>query len=302
MTGGEGRAAALFFIPGVIFFGCVFVYPAFATVRMSLSDVDATTIVQGGWSFIGLDNFTALIGMAAARRTLLNSGIFLLACIIPQVCLGLLFAVALKKRTRARKIARSVLLLPWLLPSVAVSAIFLWIFDSRAGLANWALQSLGLIDEPILWFTGPQAMLVIILVNIWIGIPFNFLILQSGLQALPDEVHEAAAVDGAGWWRELFSVTIPMLKESIFAVIMLGFIGTLKVFDFVWIMTRGGPANATMLPGPLAYDQAFQSFNYGRGAAIIMVTVVLMALLALIYLQVTRTGTEQATNSGGRRG
>jgi multiple sugar transport system permease protein len=284
------RSALLFFIPGVIFFGAVFVYPILETIQMAFSSVNADNIVNSNWPFVGLQNFISVFQLQATGQTLSNTAIFLVSSIVPQVVIGLLFAIGLRKSTRWTRVARALILLPWLLPTVTVASVFVWIFYTNGGLANWVLEVLGIVtpQSPVLWLAEPgTALLVIILVNIWIGIPFNFLIIQSGLQSLPDDVHEAAEMDGAGWWRELFSITIPMLKESLFAVTMLGVIGTLRVFDFVWIMTGGGPANATMLPGPLAYQQAFVQFNYGVGSAIIVLTVVAMAILSLIYVRVT---------------
>lgn len=278
----------MFLLPGAVFFAAIFVYPIIKTVQMALSTVTAENITTGDWPFAGLRNVVAVFHLQATGQTAVNTIIFLVGSIVPQVVIGLLFALGLRKSTRMRRIGRALMLLPWLLPSVAVSSVFLWIFYTNGGLANWVLGALGVIHKPVLWFANPvTALLVIILVNIWIGVPFNFLVLQSGLQALPEDVHDAAQVDGAGWWRELFSITIPMLRESIFAVVMLGVIGTLKVFDFVWIMTGGGPANATMLPGPLAYQQAFVQFAYGNGAAIIVLTVLLMAALSILYVRLT---------------
>jgi multiple sugar transport system permease protein len=282
------RAALLFMLPGAVFFVLIFIYPTLRTIQMAFSQVDADNITQGNWPFVGLKNFIDVFQLQAAGITVSNTVIFLAASIIPQVVIGLLLAIGLRTSTRLRRIGRALVLLPWLLPSVAVSSVFIFIFYTNGGLANWVLLALHVTTQPVLWFANPgTALFVIIVVNIWIGIPFNFMIIQSGLQSLPVDVHEAAAVDGAGWWRELFSITIPMLRESLFAVVMLGVIGTLKVFDFVWIMTRGGPANGTMLPGPLAYQEAFVAFNYGRGSAVIILTVLLMVVLAVIYVRVT---------------
>lgn len=282
------RAAMVFLLPGAIFFAAIFVYPTIRTVQMAFSAVNADTITQASWKFVGLENFITAFRLPAMGMTIQNTVVFLIGSIVPQVVIGLLLAIGLRKSTRVRRIIRALVLLPWLLPSVAVSAVFLFIFTTNGGLVNWAITSLGITPSPVLWFANPTtALIVIILVNIWIGIPFNFLIIQSGLQSLPDDVHEAAAVDGAGWWRELFSVTVPMLRESLFAVVMLGLIGTLKVFDFVWMMTAGGPANGTMLPGPLAYQEAFVQFDYGTGSAVIVLTVLVMVALSLVYVRVT---------------
>lgn len=296
------RAALAFLIPGIIYFAAIFIAPGVRTVQMSLSHVDATNITQGGWPFVGLDNFKAVFHLPALGIMLRNTGWFLVGSIVPQVVAGLLLAVGLRKQTRARRVGRALILLPWMLPSAAVATTFMFIFNTRGGLANFIGQALHLLKDPVLWFAGPgTALLVIIIVNIWVGIPFNFLIIQSGLQALPDDVHEAAAVDGAGWWRELFHITIPLLSASLFSVVMMGIIGTLKVFDFVWIMTAGGPANGTLLPGLMAYQQAFVNFNYGVGSAVMVLMVVLMLILSIIYIRVTTTR-EQPSGPATDRG
>lgn len=254
------------------------------TGQISLSDVSVRTITASSWDFIGADNFRSVASLPSLPRMLGNTGIFLVASIIPQIAISFFLAVTLRRVSFLGTAARALVLLPWLLPSVATAAVFLFLFNSQTGLANWLLSFVR-DGDPVLWFASPNlALVVIIIVNIWIGVPFNFLVLQSGLQALPEEVHEAAAVDGAGWLREMLWVTIPMLKESFFAVAMLGIIGTLKVFDFVWIMTGGGPANGTLLPGLLAYQLAFVGLDYGAGAAVVVTMVIVMAALAVAYL------------------
>lgn len=252
---------------------------------MSLSQVDITNVTSYLWQFTGFANFSTIFKLQAFRQTLINTGIFLSASLIPQVIIGLLFAIGLRHSNRWTRIGRSLVILPWLIPTVAIAAVFSFIFNSRNGLSNYILESLHIISQPMLWFSDPGlALMVMVVINIWYGVPFNFLVIQSGLQAVPLELHEAAVMDGAGWWRELFSITIPLLKDSLFAVVMLGIIGTLKVFDFVWILTQGGPANGTMLPGPLAYQEAFVNFRYGVGSAVIVLTIVFMAAMSAIYV------------------
>ena len=113
--------------------------------------------------------------------------------------------------------------------------------------------------------------------------------IQSGLQGIPTNLHEAALIDGAGWWKELTRITIPLLRETLLTVLLLGIMGTLNVFGFVWILTQGGPADATMLPGLLAYTQAFVDFNYGQGAAVILGVVVVLLCIAGMFLLATRS-------------
>jgi multiple sugar transport system permease protein len=279
-----------FLVPVVVWIIVMFGYPIVETVRMALSYVNGTNFTVGTWKFAGLQNFRSLPSLQGWQLMLRNTGIFLVASIVPQFVVGGLLAVALTEKTRLRRWGRSVVLLPWLFPQVAVATVFLWMFASPAGLFDSLYKSLGLGHAvPYFLQTSNDALIVVILLNIWIGIPFNYLVIQSGLQGIPTNLHEAALIDGAGWWRELTRITIPLLRETLLTVVLLGIMGTMNVFAFVWILTQGGPADATMLPGPLAYTEAFIDFNYGQGAAVIIGVVVVLMCVAGMFLVATRT-------------
>ena len=279
-----------FLIPVVIWVLVMFGYPVIETVRMALSYVNGTNFTTGGWKFAGLANFRALPNLQAWHQMLRSTGLFLVGSIVPQFIIGGLLAVALNQGSRIRRWARSLVLLPWLFPQVATATVFLWMFASPAGLFDSLYRSLGFGHHvPYFLQTGNDALIVVILLNIWIGIPFNYLVIQSGLQGIPGDLHEAALIDGAGWWRELTRITIPLLRETILTVLLLGIMGTMNVFAFVWILTQGGPADATMLPGPLAYSLAFVDFNYGQGAAVIIGVVVVLLCITGMFLLATRS-------------
>jgi len=288
---GSGRSSAwLFLLPVVAWLLVMFGYPIVDTVRMAFSNVGSTNFTTGPWKFVGLANFRSLPQLQGWNLMLRNTGIFIVASIVPQFIIGGLLAVSLHEKSRVRRWGRSLILLPWLFPPVATASVFIWMFASPQGLFDSVFKSLGLVTKAPYFLQSPaDALIVVILVNIWIGIPFNYLIIQSGLQAIPSNLHEAALVDGAGWWRELLRVTIPLLRETILTVIMLGIMGTMNVFAFVWIITQGGPADATMLPGPLAYTEAFVDFDYGQGAAVIVGVVVVLLCIACMFILVTRT-------------
>jgi len=181
---------------------------------------------------------------------------------------------------------RGLLLSGWQIPSVVTGTIFLWLFNLDYGLVNFILTSLNLIKDPIGWVTQANTALgTVILVNIWLGIPFNTILLTAGIAGLPDDVFEAAMVDGANAWQKLIYITIPMLRSTILAVIMLGFIYTLRVFDVIWIMTKGGPADATEVLPTFAYRLSFISFNFGQSAAVSVIMLVILLVAAIIYLK-----------------
>ena len=279
-----------FLIPVVAWVLIMFGYPIYQTIRIAFSYVNSTNFTAGAWKFAGFQNFRLLPDLQGWRLMLRNTGVFLVGSIVPQFIIGGLLAVTLRESSRLRRLARSLVLLPWLFPPVATATVFLWMFESPQGVFDSVFKSLGLVHaDPYFLQTSNDALIVVILVNIWIGIPFNFLVIQSGLQAIPANLHEAAIVDGAGWWKELTRITIPLLRETVLTVLMLGIMGTMNVFAFVWILTQGGPANATMLPGPLAYSEAFVDFQYGQGAAIIVVVVVVLMCVAGAFLLLTRS-------------
>jgi multiple sugar transport system permease protein len=162
------------------------------------------------------------------------------------------------------------------------------LFNLDYGLVNFLLTSLKLVHEPIAWFFQPNtAMVAVIIANIWLGIPFNVILLSAGLAGLPEDVYEAATVDGANGWQKVFYITLPLLKSTILAVLMLGFIYTLRVFDIIWIMTKGGPGTATEVLPTLAYRLSFINFNFGQSAAVSVIILAILLIAAVLYLKFT---------------
>jgi len=277
-----------FLVPGIIYSLFMFGYPIYLVVRMAFSNVTFENFTSGAWKFVGFANFRALPDLPGWDLMLRNSGIFLIGSIVPQFIIGGLLAVVLRETSRLRRIARSLVLLPWLFPAVATATVFLWMFQAPEGLFDSVLKALGIVHSPPYFLDQPtDALVVVILVNIWIGIPFNYLVIQSGLQAISRDLHETATIDGASWLQELLRITVPLLRETLVTVLMIGIMGTMNVFAFVWILTAGGPANGTMLPGLFAYQQAFVNFDYGDGAAMIVLIVVVLLLVGAGYVLLT---------------
>nr|WP_232531046.1 sugar ABC transporter permease [Microlunatus antarcticus] len=186
-------------------------------------------------------------------------------------------------------VLRALFLLPWLLPLIVGSAAWRAILEQDSGILNVTLQNLGVIDGPVPWLTSPSVALVsVILVNIWLGIPFNLTLLYSGLQAIPDELYEAGALDGATGWRAFWSITWPNLRAVVSVVLMLGVIYTLKVLDIILGLTQGGPANATQTIALQSYQRSFVEFKFGQGAALSNILIVISLAFAIIYLRVNR--------------
>lgn len=184
---------------------------------------------------------------------------------------------------------RATLMISWMLPKVVAGTLFRWILSGDFGILNQFLRGAGLISQNILWLSSSQlALWGIIIANVWIGIPFNMIILLGGLQTLSEELFEAAKIDGAGPWQVFVKITLPLLRPTIMILLILGFIYTSKVFDLVHVMTQGGPLNSTQLLPYYSYVQSFQFFNFGKGAAISGVIFVFLIVLSGLYLRETQ--------------
>ena len=188
-----------------------------------------------------------------------------------------------------RRLARSLIIIPWLLPLLITGFIFRFLFQSEAGAINQVLGDLHLISHPIGFLTSPGwAFLAILIANVWIGIPFFTVLLYSALQDVPVELKEAAMIDGANGWQRLIRVTLPIIRPVIEVVFVLGFVFTVKVFDVVIGLTQGGPANSTQILAPWAYQLSFQQFEYGQGAALNTILLVIALVAAPVYIWLNR--------------
>src|SRR5699024_1587250 len=204
-------------------------------------------------------------------------------------CCGLAIALFFRRRFPLSGLLRSLILLPWLVPLIVASAVWRWLLDTDAGALNRFLMGTGLTDTGIPWLTSTSlALIAVIGVNIWIGIPFNTVILHGGLQGIPNELYEAGALDGAIGWRAFRYITWPMLRPVVSVVLVLGVVYTLKVLDIILGLTNGGPANATQILSTQAYELSFTTFEFGQGAAVSNLLIVLSLVFAIVYLRLNR--------------
>jgi len=278
----------LFILPSVLFLGAILGFPILYSIVISFQKYNLATLVSGKAQFIGLQNYIAVLENPQLQNALIHSLIFTFFSILFQFTIGLGLAILLNKSFPLNNVMRGVLLSGWQVPSVVTGTVFLWLFNLDYGLVNFLLTSLKLVHEPIAWFFQPNtAMVAVIIANIWLGIPFNVILLSAGLAGLPEDVYEAATVDGANGWQKVFYITLPLLKSTILAVLMLGFIYTLRVFDIIWIMTKGGPGTATEVLPTLAYRLSFINFNFGQSAAVSVIILAILLVAAVLYLRFT---------------
>ncbi len=278
-----------FVAPAVAFMLLFFGYPLVRNVVMSFQDYTPKTFFTGEAPFNGADNWSNVFQDALFGKALWHTLVFTAGSLLGQFCIGLALAVFFSRRFPLNGVLRSLILLPWLVPMVVSGIVWRRILDQDTGVLNSFLDTLGLGGHTP-WLTSPEmALLSVILVNIWIGIPFNMVILYGGLQEIPKELHEAAALDGASAWRTFRSVTLPMLKPVVTVVLVLGFMSTVKILDLILALTDGGPADATQTLGTLTYQNSFVQLDFGAGAVVGNVLILISAVFAVFYLRANRT-------------
>ncbi|MFC6023423.1 carbohydrate ABC transporter permease [Plantactinospora solaniradicis] len=286
----DGRLAAWAFLaPVTLYLVAFYAYPLYRNVELSLREYTVRSFVQGGAPFAGLDNYRQVLTDPAFGPALWHTVVFTVASLAFQFSIGLALAVFFHQHFPLSRTLRALFLVPWLLPLIVSASTWSWMLNSDAGVVNAALGTLGV--EPVNWLTSPRWSLVsVVIANIWIGIPFNLVLLYSGLQSIPGTVYEAAALDGATGWHRFWRITFPLLRPVSAITLLLGSIYTLKVFDIIWIMTRGGPTDSSTTFATWSYRLGFGSLlpSFGPGAAVGNLLIVMALVAGLVYLRVQR--------------
>ena len=279
----------LFLLPATLFLAAFLLYPVCTMLLYSFEEVNIGTLLTGDIPFVGLDNYHTILTDPVFRSALGVSLEFTVGSLVFQFGIGFLLALLFSRPLPLVGVMRGSIMIAWMLPIVVSGTIFKWMFQSDAGIINYGLQSIGLIHSPIDWLSDPKiALWAVIVANVWIGIPFNMALLLAGLQGISASLYEAATVDGANAFNRFLRITLPLMRSTSLTVLMLGFIYTLNVFDLIFVMTGGGPVNATQVMPMYAYQVAFQQFDLGSGSAVaVLIFLVLLAASAL-YLFLIR--------------
>jgi multiple sugar transport system permease protein len=286
---GEKIAEFLFVLPAAAAIAVLFGYPVAKNLVMSFQDYSLRTFFTGEAPWVGPQNFVAVVQDAVFGKAVINTALFTAGSIVGQFVIGLSLALFFHRNFPLNRLLRALFLLPWLIPLIVGSTAWRAILEQDSGILNVTLQRLNLIDSPVPWLTSPDvALLAVILVNIWLGIPFNLTLLYSGLQDIPEELYEAGALDGATGWKAFWHITWPNLREVVSIVLMLGVIYTLKVIDIILGLTGGGPANATETIATQSYERSFVEFKFGQGAALSNILIFISLAFAVVYLRATR--------------
>lgn len=278
----------LMILPAVLYIVLVVGLPFLLALYYSVSNI---TIGSRTLGFVGLKNFQGVVGTMKFQTSLKNTFIFAVGSQILVMVFATALALALMKNFKGKWLIRLLILLPWVAPMSLGSIGWLWILDSIYSVINWTLQALGLItaDTWPMWLGVPRlAMASVITVHVWRLLPLATVILLAGLSSIPQEIHDAAAVDGAGFWRHLFQITLPLVRPIMLVAALFGFVFAFTDMIVIFVLTRGGPYDTTQVLASLAFFTGIQGGDLAEGAAIALFLFPLLLAAAIVFLRVAR--------------
>ncbi|GLY73906.1 ABC transporter permease [Actinoallomurus iriomotensis] len=266
-------------MPALLVTVALLAYPLVYSFWVSLHEQTLGSRRPAKW--VGIDNYTSVVTDPTFFPSLTRTVLFAVAVVAGTLLLGMTFALALNQEFPGRSIVRGVLILPWSLSQITLALTFGWIFNSTFGPLNGALFDAGLIDKYVAWFaSGRVALIVMAVAFIWSLVPFATLLLLGALQTVPEDLHKAARIDGAGPVRRFFFVTLPWIRDTVLVVAVLALINAFLAFALIYILTGGGPGTETTLLSWWGYTTAFRDLDLGRGAAIFYLMTLAMVILA----------------------
>lgn len=279
----EGYA---FTLPGFIYMLIILGYPLIYNFILSFKNTNIKNFKSGTSVFVGLDNYILLFNDPIFQMILKNTFVFTIGCLMFQFTIGFIFALFFAKKFAFAGPIRGLILIGYMMPMSVTAMLGKNMFGVSEGVINDILLKLGLINAPVEWLVSTStAMIAVIAVNCWVGIPFNMLLLTSGLTGISDEIYDSASVDGANSWQRFLYIILPLMRPAILSVLMLGFIYTFKAFDLIFVMTSGGPLNSTDVLGTYSYTLSFTQYEFSLGAAAAIVLFCCLFVIGLFYLR-----------------
>lgn len=287
-------APYLVLLPAVLYMILFIGYPLVYNLILSFQNVSLSNLNTGDISFLGLENYRNVLNNATFWIALRNTFTYTILSIIFQFTIGFGLAIFFSKRFKGNELMRGMIMVAWLIPLTVTALLFRFMLGSESGIMNQLLLTIGMIDHPIQFLSSTTLSLYsIIFANIWVGIPFNMLLISTGLSNLPNDIYESASLDGATAFQKFFHITLPLMKPVLLIVIMQGFIYTFKVFDLVFVMTGGGPINSTEVLSTFAYRQSFGDFQFSLGATTSNILFIIMFIISLYYLFLNKKESEK---------
>jgi len=286
--GRSRRRGTLLSAPALILVALVTLFPIAFSVYLSLSNVQAG--VDGyEFTFTGTDNYATALQSPAVWHALRFTALYTVVSVTIEILLGLGVAVIIDRMTRGTGLVLAMLLIPWATITVVSAQLWSYIFNGVYGLANYILVTLHIVSSPVTFLNSPSgAFLALLVADAWKTTPFVALILFGGVRAIDKELYSAARLDGAGEWRILRSITVPLIRQAMITAIVFRVLQAFGIFDLPFVLTNGGPGTATQSIAMLAYNALFQDLNIGYGAAISCVTTLVVIVLAVVFLRAFR--------------
>jgi len=285
----EERKGYLFVFPALIFMLAFVGYPIIYNFILSFRDVNVTTFSNPIKPFVGVKNYIEVFQDPTMTISIWNTLVFTIGSISIQFFIGLGLALLFNLKFKISEPLRGLMVVSYLVPMTVTALLFKFMYSTSGGIINELLMQFHFISEPIGWIIDSKtSMFSVIMTNSWVGIPFNMLLLTTGLSNISPSLYEAGKVDGANVFQRFFKITLPSLRPAILSVLVLGFIYTFKVFDLVFVMTNGGPVNSTEVMSTFAYKLSFTQFSFGKGAAVANVLFAILCCVSLVYLKLIK--------------
>jgi multiple sugar transport system permease protein len=283
----ESTLAWILVIPCLILVFGLSIYPIIYSFWLSLHNASLLNPVR---SFAGFGNYAEVLQSAEFWASMTRTFYYVFVSLAVQTACGMFVAIICNQEFWGRRFVRALMLLPWAIPNMVNAVMWDWIYNASYGALNGVLMQLGFTDEKIAWLgTKFLALNMIIAADTWKMIPFYAILLLAGMQSISKDVYESATIDGSGRWKSFFYITLPMLKPVLLVIMVLRTMQCFGVFDIIYILTKGGPANGTMTISYYIYFETFGNLDFGRGSAISFIVAVLILLISLVYIRLLRS-------------
>lgn len=280
----EERAAYSMILPAMLLVAALGIYPLLETVKLGFYDF---SLLTGEEAFVGLKNYQAILSDPLFLQSIRQTIYFMVCSIALQMAVGIGAAMLLNQEFKGRAIVRTLVFLPWAVPTIVNANTWNWIYHASYGAMNRLLLKMGLIDGPVIWLGKTDTALnMIILADTWRVLPLYIILLLAALQTVDPVLIEAAKIDRANSWKRFRNVHLPTLWPTIIVLLVMRTIQTFRVFDIIYVMTQGGPNNSTMVVSFYGYYQSFKYLNWGYGSAVSIIISVTVLLLSLVFLRI----------------
>lgn len=284
----EGLLGWIFVLPAILIIVAIIFYPILRTLWLSLTSYSLAYPWRN--KFVGLSNYLDFFSSAKFWATIGRTAYFTFISTGLEIILGIAIAMLINMHLKGWKFLRTIVLIPWAVPTVVNAIIWKWIYNAEYGALNGLLQSLHIIDKYQSWLSVPwRAMNMVILADIWKCTPFIVLMISASLATMPEELYEAGEIDGTSRWQSFKYITLPLLKPAIMVSLVIRTVEAFKAFDIIYILTNGGPANGTQIISYMTYLESFSFLNMGRGSALSFIVSIFILILAIIYIKILYT-------------